>query len=443
MSGLAKRELAVLAFVLALLVGCRAFGPVGDLLRPPTPWEEYRDSLLAAEFEQTSAGRAWLAAERRAVARAPSPGLPYREVVYFDQLRPDAAAWRLSLQRGQELRVRLGRPVDGEATLFVDLLRGEGEERESVAALESGTELTHPVRESGPYVLRVQPELLAGGRWTVNVGVGASMTFPVEGRSSAAIGGQFGDPRAGGARSHEGVDIFAPRGTAAVAAADGRVSRVGTNPLGGNVVWLRTDDALGLYYAHLDRQVAETGDRVRAGDVVGRVGNTGNAAGTPPHLHFSVYDDGAVDPYPFLYEPAERAAEVTADLALLGDWVRIGGERVNLRAGPSTDTPVRGQATRDTALRVDAANADWYRVRTGDGPAYVAARLVEGTETPIRRLRLSSRRELLHEPAPAAAVVAEAEAGADLEVLAERGDHLLVRHPAGERPTWLAQRQTP
>lgn len=113
----------------------------------------------------------------------------------------------------------------------------------------------------------------------------------------------FGDPRDAGARSHEGVDIFAPRGSAVVAVADGWVTSTRTNRLGGNVVW-QWDPFRGqaIYYAHLDSQAVAAGDRVRAGDAIGRVGNTGNARSTPPHLHLGLYRpiEGAIDPLPFI-----------------------------------------------------------------------------------------------------------------------------------------------
>jgi hypothetical protein len=439
MSATRTALLAALALVLALLAACRGLGPVGDLLRPKTPWEEYRNSLQEARLEETSAGRAWLAAGERAVAEAPAVGLPYREVVHFDPLRPTAGAWRLALERGQELRVDVAGAASGERGLFVDLLRSDGGTWEPIAALDEGAQLRHRVSESGSYVLRMQPELLAGGRWSVTVAVGASLAFPVEGKTSRAIGGRFGDPRNGGSRPHEGVDIFAARGTGALAAADGRAAHVGSNRLGGKTVWLRTDDGLGLYYAHLDRQLVRTGERVAAGEMIGRVGNTGNAARTSPHLHFGVHEDGPLDPWPFLHEPTERPATVTSDLALLGGWARVAGPRVNLRAAPSADAALRGDALRHEALRVEGASAAWYRVVGARGPAYVASWLVEGVETPVRRLALTAPQPLLHEPTPDAPIVAQAAAGTSLEVLAERAEHWLVRRAPGERAAWVSR----
>jgi murein DD-endopeptidase MepM/ murein hydrolase activator NlpD len=110
----------------------------------------------------------------------------------------------------------------------------------------------------------------------------------------------FGVERDAGRRLHEGIDIFAPKGTDVVAVAGG-IARTGTNRLGGNVVWVYAPgEGRTFYYAHLDRSAIGAVALVEAGDVLGYVGNTGNAARTPPHLHFGIYDDGAIDPWPFV-----------------------------------------------------------------------------------------------------------------------------------------------
>ena len=106
--------------------------------------------------------------------------------------------------------------------------------------------------------------------------------------------------------SHHILDIFADRGTPVRAVADGRV-RTGTEGIGGNHIWL-SSGAFGsgarYYYAHLDSFDIDSGERVEEGEVIGHVGNTGNARTTPPHLHFGVYTAGGpVDPAPFLLPP--------------------------------------------------------------------------------------------------------------------------------------------
>ncbi|GAA4009600.1 M23 family metallopeptidase [Deinococcus rubellus] len=110
----------------------------------------------------------------------------------------------------------------------------------------------------------------------------------------------------GGARSqgrrHEGVDIFAPRNTPVRATTRGKVLNVGPDTLGGRTVMLLGPGGARHYYAHLERYAKlKRGDWVKAGAVVGYVGDSGNAAGTPTHLHYGIYEgSGAVNPYPLL-----------------------------------------------------------------------------------------------------------------------------------------------
>ena len=132
--------------------------------------------------------------------------------------------------------------------------------------------------------------------------------FPVYGQ--AFFGPSFGSPRAD-TGWHHGVDIFAPMGTPLLAVAEGTLSQVGWNNLGGNRLWLRDKDGNKFYYAHLSAfsPLAVNGLHVKAGAVLGFVGDSGDARGTPPHLHFEThpaallqfgYDKSAVDPYAWL-----------------------------------------------------------------------------------------------------------------------------------------------
>jgi murein DD-endopeptidase MepM/ murein hydrolase activator NlpD len=112
----------------------------------------------------------------------------------------------------------------------------------------------------------------------------------------------WGFPRSGG-RTHKGTDMFAPRGTPVLAVADGTVT-LDTYKLGGTVASLRADHGVTYYFAHLDGYAADvvTGQRVATGDVIGYVGNTGNALGGSPHLHFQIHPNhrAATNPYPTL-----------------------------------------------------------------------------------------------------------------------------------------------
>ena len=131
---------------------------------------------------------------------------------------------------------------------------------------------------------------------------GTQLRMPVVGISSRNLDDSWHAPRDGG-RVHKGIDIFAPRGTEVVAVTDGIVSYIGDQKLGGHCIWLTTENGASFYYAHLDRWAPGIyeGMEVQAGDLVGFVGNTGNAKYTPSHLHFGVNSsDEMVNPFPLL-----------------------------------------------------------------------------------------------------------------------------------------------
>lgn len=134
-----------------------------------------------------------------------------------------------------------------------------------------------------------------------------SVSMPVDGVRPTALRDNWHAPRDGGARRHEGLDIFAPRGRAVRAATEGIVLNVGNNRLGGQVVWVLGPGGQRHYYAHLDRfSDVRRGQRVASGNVLGYVGTTGNARGTPPHLHYGIYTNaGAINPYPLLVRHAQ------------------------------------------------------------------------------------------------------------------------------------------
>jgi len=449
-SGMSSRGrvalLAVLLGVLAYLLWAasqRQLVIVPEFFRDPTPHEAYRLGLSEAGLGETALGRDWIRTARRALRSPVVADLPYQEEGFFPPEEASAMGYRFPLRRGQRLAMRVEVAGSDSSRVFVDLFRAAPDTvRAPVHVLygDAGEELTYEPRRTGDYILRVQPELLRGGRFRVVLRVEPALAFPVAGRSTRSIGSFFGAPRDGGRREHHGVDIFAPRGTPVVAAAEGRVARVDTTPIGGRVIWLR--DSRGRashYYAHLEEHRVRRGARVRPGDTLGTVGNTGNARTTPPHLHFGIYarGEGPIDPWDFLYQPPGEVQEVVVALEELGEWARIRGEGIRLRQGPSRGSQILSELPRHTALRVLGGVGSWYRVRLPDGQAgFVAGRLTEEIGSPLWMERVAAAQPIQAEPLPGAPVMEEFPEGADVPVLGTFGDFLLVRSPQG-RSGWM------
>jgi murein DD-endopeptidase MepM/ murein hydrolase activator NlpD len=153
--------------------------------------------------------------------------------------------------------------------------------------------------------------------------------FPVYGKADVAD--DFGGPREIG--PHQGNDVFAEFGAPVVAVTDGTISKVGTLPISGNRLWVTSTGGDAFFYAHLSAfsPAAVNGATVKAGTVLGFVGNTGDAEPTPPHLHFEVHPGGepqdAVDPHPILL--AWQGREDVAP----GAWLQHAGADTAERPG--------------------------------------------------------------------------------------------------------------
>jgi murein DD-endopeptidase MepM/ murein hydrolase activator NlpD len=135
------------------------------------------------------------------------------------------------------------------------------------------------------------------------------ISMPLKDVSKKQIADTWHAPR-GSNRQHEGQDIFAPKGTPIYSATSGYVYKIGEDNLGGHTVSVIGDGGIVYYYAHLDSYAPNlaTGDSVTRRTLLGYVGASGNASGTPPHLHFGVYStSGAMNPLPLL---TDRPSEV-------------------------------------------------------------------------------------------------------------------------------------
>jgi murein DD-endopeptidase MepM/ murein hydrolase activator NlpD len=415
-----------------------------DLPRPalteaPTH-ARYAAALAEFGLDQTALGQDWLRAADAALAGPLATGLPFRESGYLAPEAPTAIGYQFELRRGRRLVIDVTLETTEPTRLFIDLfeLTEDREPRRVASTAPDERHLDYEARRDAVHVLRVQPELLRGGRFTITQRSLASLGFPVEGLSTRAILSVFGDPRDAGRRNHHGVDIFAPRGTPVLAAVDGRV-RIGASDRGGNVVWLSPTSGARrrFYYAHLHGWAVENGTRVRAGQVLGYVGNTGNARTTRPHLHFGVYDRGPVDPYPYLVADDAQPPAVAGTLDLIRRWVRVAERDAPLRESPSPGAGILARLARGDVARVRAASGAFYRVELPDGAmGYVAVRQVTEAGRPLASTALAFATALRDRPQARAAVIDTLSPASTVDVLGRFGDFRLVRL-ADARTGWL------
>jgi murein DD-endopeptidase MepM/ murein hydrolase activator NlpD len=437
---------AARGWLLALSVAaCHDSDTFHDYLHHATLHEAYQASLEQAGLLATGLGRDWITTASTALEAPTSIELPYRESGYLPADSAVALAYRFEARRGEAYVVSLNMFGRQPFRVFVDLFRAPQDSLDSprhVASVDSlSPNLRGEFRRDGMYLLRLQPELLRGGRYTLTIEVGPSLAFPVNGKDTRAILSAFGASRDGGRRQHHGVDIFAERGTPVLAAAAGRVTRVREGGLGGKVVWqLDRDRGQYLYYAHLDSQAVIRRQEVVPGDTIGFVGNTGNARTTPPHLHFGIYRRGlgAVDPWPFLHVNAARLEPILADTARLGHWVRV-SRATAVRNEPRIEAEVITRVPRHALMMAQAATGSWYRVTLPDGVVgYLPGDLAERADRPVSQRRLTAGEPLFDAPNSNAALVVAAPTDIVVWIFGRYAGYELVQL-AGIRAGWASQ----
>ncbi len=351
-----KIQLCICAVI--ALFSCKS--PSG-LFKKQSPHEQYSKKLSDAGLKVTSMGDLWFVAADKALSQPITVTLPYIQIGYFSSDKPRAVGLKFSAKRGEKLIFRLDKNPKSNFLIFAELWQTSNDNARSsllIAFDSTKAETTHVVENETNFVLRIQPELLKSGDYELSISVGASLAFPVAGKVSN-IGSIWGDDRDGGARRHEGIDIFAPKRTPVVAAYGGVVNRVNETNIGGKVVWLKPESKnLNIYYAHLDEQLVSVGQRVDAGDTLGLIGNTGNARTTPPHLHFGIYGfGGAIDPLPFVNPVVKMPGQLKIGIEQMNRFVRT-----NKKIISGSDT-----IEKNTPLFVSDGNHEFYMAALPDG----------------------------------------------------------------------------
>lgn len=431
---------SVLFMTLLFLAACER-----TAVEPPEPatHDDYREALAKSALAGTLLGRGWLEAADDAVRAPTLLRLPHHEQGVFLPIEARSIGIAFDAVEGQDLHLTLAVSGDSEGRLFADLyfldLSGDQARPRNLTSFADLAGGVLPLERSGRYVIRLQPELLASIDYRLHMELDAAVAFPVSGHGLRNIGSVFGDPRDGGRRRHEGIDIFAPRATPVVAVVDG-TAVVRHSNLGGNTVWLR-GEGKSFYYAHLHGAAIDGRERVDAGDVLGFVGNTGNAVTAPPHLHFGIYrrGRGAVDPLPYVVARTFTAAP--QPVAYEPGFAAVTAAELNLRPGPGTDSTALDRLGRDTPVRIVGATDDWLRVRTMGGKTGWIHRRYQagyGESVPGADRRYRAQRDAWILSAVRTGVpVGRARPRSSLHVFAEVPGWQLVGDSAGEPLGWL------
>lgn len=305
--------------------------------------------------------RVWKTSHERAMATPLQIDLPYLASIQIGYTEASALVYSVFVKQGEQLVAELKKPSDSTGFLL-EFFNANTNTSEKVLAELSGASncVEWAARRDDSVRISLQPMLKDSGIYHVKVYKQPAYHFPVVGKDNRSIQSFWGADRDGGARRHEGIDIFAARGTPVLAVANGRISFSGERGrLGGKQVWL-SEKKLGfsVYYAHLDSTVVHSGDQVQLGDTLGFVGNTGNAVGDPPHLHFGVYGSGgAVDPLNFVKKvniPADREFAIIQKSNL--------AKSVPLRAGPGASYPTLLQLDKEEPFKILARTGNWLHV---------------------------------------------------------------------------------
>lgn len=471
---------AVLAGVAALVLGSCAAPE--QLLRVGTA-QSHRDYVFGLNshgLSRTSAGARWIEASSAVFSNATRVMPPFVESVLLDPLEYPALGYEFPATLGQRVDIEIDTEMEG---FFVDVFLLHGESSGTLMssnprvpeALHSwisdhGT-LSFEPQETGRYLLRIQPQPMRGGEMTVRLLPDAALQWPVPGTDRRQVWSYFGDSRAGGARVHHGLDIFAPRGTPLVAVSPSAVMRVGERRLGGNIVTLSDRERnLRIYYAHLDEQLTTEGSQVRPGDVIGTVGNTGNAFTTPPHLHIGIYQANwrrPVDPWYFFVSPDRTLHPALSPQYRIGTWLRTTAEVVPVRypaarsgviqsparfdaigrpidveqiapSRQSVGEPVSDPLAAGSALRLKGARRGFYRVALPSGEqGYVPRASVTAAADALEVITVQQPRAAYVAPEPGSDIVAQFSPGEEVAVVARFGERFgLVLRPGG-RAAWI------
>ena len=398
------------------------------LSKQQSSYKKYTSQLTDAGLDQTIIGKAWSAVAEKNLTQPISISLPYKETGYFPPTQPSGAGFGFSVKRGDKIIISASCLPTTGYKIFSELYFNNPQQELSL--LHSSDTIIQQLRldaeENGLYIFRMQPELLTAVSYSLTIETGPSLGFPVHPKYNNNIGSFWGVDRDGGSRRHEGIDIFAAKGTPAIAAENGRITRVNENNLGGKVVFMRPDDKnISLYYAHLDSQLVSPGQVIREGETIGLIGNTGNARNTSAHLHFGIYTtSGAVDPLPYVNKQRPSVKPVQTDTSRLHSFASLSG-----KISGGTQQFINGEW-----VQLLAATGDGYRVQTSNGIEFILEK-TELNNSSLKKITLKEETALKAFPVENSAHITSLEKNATVTVIGYTGKYQYVQ--SGKNSGWI------
>lgn len=422
----------IFGLIVFILQGCSSNG-IKKIFKKSSPHERYVQKLEAAGLKNTALGQQWINASQNSLTKPLTINVPYQETGYFSAREIKAVALRFTVKRGEKINVSLTRRPT-EFKVYFDLWEYQQDGSPALLAYADtlGNPLTYDADSETDFILRLQPELLSGGEYTLMIKKGPILAYPVADPATNKVQSIFGQQRDNGIRQHEGIDLFSAFRTPVVAAAPGTVTRVNTNNLGGKVVFMRPEGKdYSLYYAHLDTQMVTTGQTVAIGDTLGLMGNTGNARTTPPHLHFGIYtSSGAIDPLPFIDLREYPLAKITADAAKLGISMRPKGT-VKFYSSDVQD-PAAVSLPAYTPVLTEAATGSFYKVKLPDNRmGFIRAKDLFPLTSVIDKRVLKSPAKVFDQPDIAAARQTTLDSGTTVNIIGQFNGFELTKLPDG------------
>jgi murein DD-endopeptidase MepM/ murein hydrolase activator NlpD len=271
-------------------------------------------------------GKKWISSGQNALLQPnESIKFPFKAEIFFREIAPTAISYTLKYEENAKLTFKINSKGKDNNGVYIDIFENNPNRNRVKNFYVKDTIFVYENNNTQNLILRIQPQLLVNQYVTLEVIENPKLAFPVKNGANKDIQSYWGVARDGGVRKHEGVDIFNKKGTPILAVEDGTIARVEINNLGGKVVWQRLGTfGQSIYYAHLDSQAVSAGQSVKKGDVVGFMGNPGNAKTTPTHLHFGIYTgSGAIDPILYILKRDTLPAKLKLSEKYLGNEVVI------------------------------------------------------------------------------------------------------------------------